>query len=331
MAKANIKDPVIIIGCPRSGTTMLFTILSQSKELFSLYRESWNVIRGAYDNGMLPVDVEDDVIEASVVTDEVKEYLRDQFHKFTTNHPLQSFFVANHYKLPGLSSYLPIPNPLVSVFKGMNAMGKNMSFDNYRIVEKTPRNCFRVGFMHKLFPDAKFIFISRNGKTNVSSLIEGWKRNASRLNHKRFPDLKDSFEMSNFDYKKWEYVLPPGWKEFYGKTLEETCAHQWVQSNKYALEDLAQVPAENVYKIKYEDLTGNPADTIKGIANFVDIPFEGALKAFAEKPPVVSTSFNDKPRADKWKKNEEALNRVAPMMEEMMQKLDYAQAEAVLG
>ena len=40
-----IKKPVIIIGCPRSGTSLLFRILSTSPYLWSLYRESndiWN-------------------------------------------------------------------------------------------------------------------------------------------------------------------------------------------------------------------------------------------------------------------------------------------------
>ena len=35
-----IKDPVFIIGCPRSGTTLLSTILSSSPELWASYRES---------------------------------------------------------------------------------------------------------------------------------------------------------------------------------------------------------------------------------------------------------------------------------------------------
>jgi hypothetical protein len=49
---------------------------------------------------------------------------------------------------------LPIPNPLCGPLKVLNAWIKDLKFPEYRLLEKTPRNCFRVAFMNKLFPDA---------------------------------------------------------------------------------------------------------------------------------------------------------------------------------
>lgn len=311
-----IVRPVIIIGCPRSGTTMLFNILNQSTELFTLYRESWNVIKGAYFNGMLNQDARDDVLTEADLHDDLKVYLLDQFHKYSVNNEALSYWIINHFKIRGLTHHLPIPNPLCGPLKVLNAWIKDLKFPEYRLLEKTPRNCFRVAFMNKLFPDAQFVFIQREPRGNISSLMEGWRKNATWVNHRRFPVVDDAtFELSNFDYKKWEYVLPPGWREFSGKTLEELCAHQWIQSNKYALDDLNKLDQSRVFKIKYEDLVSKPADTIRSVTEFIGVPYAGKLQEYAEKPPVVSTSLFEKPREDKWKKNQEALERVQPMLE----------------
>ena len=323
-----IKKPVIIIGCPRSGTTMLFTILSQSQELFSLHRESWNVIKGAYSNGMLNPDAQDDVLTVNDLSPELMEYLREGFHKYTVNNEAYAFWTANHFRMRAISAHLPIPNPFAPIATTINAMRKNNRNEPYRMIEKTPRNCFRVDFMNKLFPDAKFIFISREGKTNVSSLIEGWRRNAGRVKHKRFPRLNQDFTINNFEFAKWEYVLPPGWRELNGKSLEEICAHQWIQSNKYALDSLEKIESDRVMKIRYEDLCENPATVIKSITDFVEIPFDGKIKETAEQPPVVSTGLFEKPNPDKWKKNQEAIERVLPSMQATMERLGYAEALA---
>ncbi len=321
----HIKKPLIIIGCPRSGTTLLFTILSQSKELFSLYRESWNVYREGYKQGLLNQDAEDDVIHESAATKELIELFRAEFHKYSVNNEALAFWTANHYRFRLISAHLPVPNPLAPILKGVNAMAKNY---DYRLLEKTPRNCFRVGFMNKIFPDAKFVFISRDGKSNISSLIEGWKRNAGRIKHQRYPEINIDFNFNNFDYAKWEYVLPPGWKDFNGKSLEETCAHQWVQSNHYAVEGLNQISQDRVIKIKYEDLTANGGEVVKEICDFAEIDYSEEVKKYAEKPPVVSTGFMDKPREDKWKKNEKAIRSLMPIIEPMMEKLGYTDALA---
>jgi hypothetical protein len=50
---SQIQAPIIIIGAPRSGTTLLFTILGSHPELFSLYEESRFIFRDFYIQMML--------------------------------------------------------------------------------------------------------------------------------------------------------------------------------------------------------------------------------------------------------------------------------------
>lgn len=321
--KNPIKNPVIIIGCPRSGTTLLFSILSQSPELFSMYRESWNVFDEAYKKNLIDKNLNSDLLEENDLSDEAREFLISEFHKFSVNNEFLSRFVAKNFRIRPFSSRFPIRNILLPLAKNLNSYIKNMSHPQYRFIEKTPRNCFRVAFMNKLFPDARFIFISRDGRSNISSLIEGWKREHGLKVYNRNPEPKAKFSLSNFDYKKWVYVLPPEWEKLNGKTLEELCAFQWTESNRYALDALDKLAPDRTIKIKYEDLTANSAQTISKIAEFIEVPYEGRLKDFADKPPVVSTPLLDKPKADKWKKNEEAINRIMPVIQPVMESLGY--------
>ncbi len=317
-----IRQPVIVIGCPRSGTTMLFTILSQSEQLWSMYRESWNVIRGAYDRGFLDPQAPDDRISAEELSPELREFLLDAFHAYSVNHPLLASLISNHLKLSTYPRSISVPNPLLPVFTTLNVIYKNLFVGDYRFLEKTPRNCFRVAFMDKLFPDAKFIFISRDPRTNISSLMEGWKSNAAEPHYKRFPVSPSDFKLSNFDYHKWEYVLPPDWQKLNTKTLEEVCAHQWISSNAYALDDLEKLDQTRVSYIRYEDLTSDTVGTISRIAKFIDIPYSGALKAYAEQPPLVSNRDRQKPSADKWRKNQEAIESLEAQLKPMQERLE---------
>src|SRR5262249_57173182 len=43
-----IRDPVIVLGAPRSGTSMLFETLARSSQLWSLTDESHEVLEGPY-------------------------------------------------------------------------------------------------------------------------------------------------------------------------------------------------------------------------------------------------------------------------------------------
>src|SRR5262249_59289783 len=43
-----IRDPVIVLGAPRSGTSMLFETLARSSRLWSLTDESHEVLEGPY-------------------------------------------------------------------------------------------------------------------------------------------------------------------------------------------------------------------------------------------------------------------------------------------
>ena len=68
-----------------------------------------------------------------------------------------------------------------------------------------------------------------------------------------------------------------------------------------------------------------PGEVVKNICGFVDINYEDKLQEYAEKPPVVSTALFEKPKNDKWKKNQATIEKILPMIEPMMNELGYGE------
>ena len=45
-----------------------------------------------------------------------------------------------------------------------------------RFVDKANQNCFRIPYLNKLFPNPFFVYVKRDGRDNINSLMHGWDR-----------------------------------------------------------------------------------------------------------------------------------------------------------
>ena len=99
-----------------------------------------------------------------------------------------------------------------------------------RLIDKTPRNSLRVPFVNALFPDARFVFLMRDGRDNVNSLINAW-----RTPRYRTYELPGHHSIPGVDPKWWKFVLYPGWRNDLNGPVEVVCANQWRASNDLAL------------------------------------------------------------------------------------------------
>lgn len=313
MNHPKIKSPVIIIGCPRSGTSLLFRLLSTSPELWSLYRESNDIWNRFYKRTGKNFD--DEVLTDADLTEENKVFLLKEFHKHAFNN-YQLGYLTREYLLK--NKYLA---NLVPAITAVNQAGKNLFLNGYRIIEKTPKNCFRIPFINKLFNDCKFIFLQRDGRTNINSLIEGWRLPGKYVRGQASNIVLNIKGYSENNGKAWKYVLPPGWENYINKPLEEVCAFQWISSNQYALDGLDNISDDRKYTIRYEDLSENTYEVMKKICEFVGISFSSDLQKISHKPPLVN--YVTKPSKDKWKKNIDIIQNTYQMIEPMMKRLGY--------
>ena len=116
----------------------------------------------------------------------------------------------------------------------MNLLYKSLMKKEYRLVEKTPKNCFRISFINKLFSDCKFIFLKRDGRSNINSLIEGWKSNGKYVRAKDLPvNLNISGYIQLYNMSEATILHSPTLESVF--MVEETIQKHSQECGKYQL------------------------------------------------------------------------------------------------
>ena len=188
-----------------------------------------------------------------------------------------------------------------------------------RLLEKTPENCLRLPFLLAIFPDARIIHLTRDGRSNVSSLIEGWKQ------PHLFPGYRvpAQLEIPGYTRGRWAFTLIPGWRDLLASSLEEVCAWQWIRCNEAVLTHREQIQDQTpVLTVRYEALVTNPAAVLPEIADFIGVDW-GHLAHFSDALPQINVV--SRPELGKWQSlNPEAIARILPLVRPMMDRLGYA-------
>lgn len=187
----------------------------------------------------------------------------------------------------------------------------------HRLIDKTPRNALRVPFVDALFPDARFIYIKRDGRENINSLINAW-----RTPRYRTYELPEPHSIPGVDPKWWKFVLYPGWREDREGPLEVVAAKQWIHSNDKALAGFANVDSERWLELRYEDLVDAPVDEVGRVMGFLDLPYETVIREKAAATSTTPINTVTPPERGKWRKEnpteiEGIGDLIAPTMERM--------------
>jgi hypothetical protein len=333
-----IESPVLIIGCPRSGTTLLYTILSEAPALWAIGYESKEIIE-RYHHPRIK-DWVSGALDAADLTSASRRYMLDAFEAAAAPGTFWRWVNRFRGRLrhnplwrqikrrgrttaagSGVSSALPqqglnVVRALVQVRNRLHLPGRPGSI---RLLEKTPENCLRLPFLLALFPDARVIYLTRDGRSNVNSLIEGWKQ------PHLFPGYRvpQRLQISGDTRGRWAFTLIPGWRDLASSPLEEVCAWQWIRCNQAVLDHRDQTQGQVPYlTVRYEDLIDDPAPVLRAVAAFVEVDFEAGLDHFTDHLPRINVV--SAPEREKWRKqNPKAIGRILPLIEPMMDRLGY--------
>lgn len=189
----------------------------------------------------------------------------------------------------------------------------------HRLLDKTPRNALRIPFVDALFPDAHYIYLQRDGRENVNSLINAW-----RTPRYRTYELPEPHSIPGVDPKWWKFVLYPGWRDDRSGPLEVVCAKQWISSNDYALAASKEVGLDRWVEIRYEDLIEDPAAEIGRILEFLGVPYERAVKDKAAATETTPINIVTPPERGKWRReNPSEIAAVMPLLRPTMEVLGY--------
>lgn len=154
------------------------------------------------------------------------------------------------------------------------------------LVEKTCANSLRVSFVNEVIPDAKYIFIVRDGLDTVGSALIRWKAELDipyLLKKVRYVPPTDLHYyalryFANRVYRAfsgekrlaiWGPVLNDMKTILQNHSLDEACALQWAACVDSAEQALSLIPSERVLRVKYEDFVKNPVEQFSRVASFV--------------------------------------------------------------
>ncbi|MEM8652560.1 MAG: sulfotransferase [Pseudomonadota bacterium] len=267
--------PIFIIAAPRSGSTWFFETLSPHPEVCTIGGEGHQHIEKI--PGLAPQHRQFDSNRLSTedATPDVSHALKNNYL-----HSLRDAS-GNRYKQ------------------------QNNSLSAFRFLEKTPKNALRIPFLKKIFPDARFIFLYRDGRQNVSSMMDAWK-SGRFVTYPRLPGWTNL---------PWSLALVPNWQNLIGLPLAAVAVEQWARINLMVIQDLAEMPASDVLALSYEDLRSNRRSMLEKSLRFADLPVIADI--IDDEGQRLSKYTVTPPNPDKWKRHETSLSPYMSRIDEV--------------
>ncbi|MCF6218706.1 MAG: sulfotransferase [Gammaproteobacteria bacterium] len=239
-------NPVFILGTGRSGTTILGIVLSMHKDVGFL-NEPKALWHAIHPN-----------------EDLIGSYSRKSASYYLNASDVDELMKRNAHRLFG--AYL------------------TATFSK-RVVDKYPELIFRVPFVKSLFPDAKFLFLVRNGWDTCHS-IEGW---SARLGKQKNGEIHDWWGVNN---RKWNLLLEQVVSQhedlvsYVGDMKQWTnhvdmAAVEWIVTMREGLQLERRYPG-HVLRVKYEELCVSAQSELKKIIDFCQLRQDEVFSQYAQ-------------------------------------------------
>ena len=254
--------PILIIGAPGTGTTLLYQSLCSHRDLAYI---THNMLRaGIRKHGRLVGDRRKALF-----------ILQNLIHRdpaSTLPHEADAFWMTyfGYYDYRTENDYT---EEMAAYFRKKVLQVQNL-WGRSRFVNKNLQNSFRVRLLNSIFPDAKFIHIIRDGRAVAFSILNKIEIAGDRfaLFYIGFKDiLGDKYQ--NERSELYNYGL--AWAEFVRKGREASVAAQ----GRY-------------YEVRYENLVTEPHKELRKIVDFCELNW---YSEFEQKIPYTQNM------SEKWK------------------------------
>jgi len=269
--------PIVVLSTPRAGSTLLFETLARAPALYTIGGESHALMES------LPA-----------------------------LHPAQNGWQSNRADIATAS--VEVVTALRQRFLGAlrDRDERPPTRVPLRMLEKTPKNSLRIPLLQRVFPEAHFVYLYRDPRQVLSSMIEAWKSGRFRT-YPRLPEWQGL---------PWSLLLVPGWRALNGKPLHEIVAAQWEITTRILLDDLDAIPVSRRSVVRYDDLLVDPQGTMTALCARLDLPWDVSL---GEALPASRYTVSQ-PDAEKWRRNETEIMAVLPRLQATIER-----AEAYAG
>ena len=257
------ERPVFIVSPPRSGSSLLFETLAQAPGVFTIGGESHAIFEGLPELNIAAHGYASNRLDVGAATPETSGAVRERFAR-----------------------------------RLVDRDGKPPRRPPVRLLEKTPKNALRVPFILRTFPQAEFVYLYRDVRETLASMIDAWDSG-------RFVTYP---ELPGWSGPPWSLLLVPGWRDLAGKALHEIVAAQWAATTQTLLDDLESLPSERVIVARYDALLADPDAQIRRLCGALGFDWDRALDASLP----LSKHTLSAPAPDKWRRHEAAIDSVLP-------------------
>jgi hypothetical protein len=206
--------------------------------------------------------------------------------------------------------------------------------DDRRVMEKTPANLLKVPYVNAIFPEATFLYITRNPFSYISSMELQWQRTKTMRGLRR---SLTSTPVTQLPYyarhlavdllrkkvlkQKYVSISGPRYKGIEQDLKEHdklrVIARQWAICNRKAREDLAALGKGRVFSFRYEDLMENPQGLFRRIYDHCGLDYNDDMLRMANE-------MVDPGRQEKWLRlDRQQLKTILPEIQEEMEYCGY--------
>jgi hypothetical protein len=262
--RAALRRPIFLVSPPRSGSTLLFQTLIQSPGACSIGGESHGLIEG-----------------------------------IAALHPQANGWESNRLG-PADASEAVVEELSRRFLVTVKDRDGRPAGPHLRMIEKTPKNSLRIPFFDAAYPDSTFVYLYRDPRQTLSSMMEAWRSGRFRT-YPRLPDWTSP---------PWSLLLVPGWRGFRTVTLAEIVARQWAAATDILLDDLAGLPPERVRALSYDAFVEAPQAVVSGLCDSLELAWDRSLHG----PLPFSQTTVSAPDPEKWRANEAAIGEVWPIV-----------------
>jgi hypothetical protein len=227
-----VNPYVFIVGCPRSGTTLLRRMVDAHPDIAVIDETHW--ITHLYERRR-------GVTADGLATPEILEHLRGD-RRFAR---LELPWPAVERVLDGARDYAAFVSGVFDQYGALH--GKRL------VGDKTPGYIRKIPTLRRLWPNARFVHLIRDGR-DVALSVAAWKK-SDRL---------------FAEYRGWP---DDPWT---------TAALWWERSLRLGREAAAALPPGSYREMRYEALVSDPQGECRALCGFLGLEFDPAMLRFHE-------------------------------------------------